>query len=128
MIVVTPNSYYQWIPSNIWVGVGRMSVDQVRFKLAPLYKRWGIDYRQAKALSIHPEGETDSAKPFVTIEYTSEDKRGQLEKYPTITLSMPRVPSSTSKPPKALGQAKTLFRCVPTTMQPMPGPGFRKLS
>lgn len=80
VIVVTPNSYYQWIPSNIWVGVGRMSVDQVRFKLAPLYKRWGIDYRQAKALSIHPEGETDSAKPFVTIEYTSEDKRGQLEK------------------------------------------------
>ena len=33
VIVVTPNSYYQWIPSNIWVGVGRMTVDQVRFKL-----------------------------------------------------------------------------------------------
>ncbi len=82
VIVVTPNSYYQWIPSNIWVGVGRMTVDQVRFRLAPLYKRWGVDYRQAKATSIHPEGETGSAKPFVTIEYTSDEKRGQLEKVP----------------------------------------------
>ncbi|KAF0131683.1 MAG: sulfide-quinone reductase [Bacteroidetes bacterium] len=80
VIVVTPNAYYQWIPSNIWVGVGRMTVDQVRFKLEPLYKRWGIDYRQARALSIHPEGETASAKPFVTIEYTDENNRGRLEK------------------------------------------------
>ncbi|MDZ7612746.1 MAG: tryptophan 7-halogenase [Flavobacteriaceae bacterium] len=22
--VISPNSKYQWIPSNIWVGVGRM--------------------------------------------------------------------------------------------------------
>ncbi len=80
VIVVTPNAYYQWIPSNIWVGVGRMTVDQVRFKLEPLYKRWGVDYRQARALSIHPEGETASAKPFVTIEYTDENNRGKLEK------------------------------------------------
>lgn len=75
--VVAPNAYYQWIPSNIWVGVGRMTIDQVRFKLAPLYKRWGIDYRQAKAVSIHPEGENDSGQPFVRIEYTDESKRGQ---------------------------------------------------
>ncbi len=82
VVVVAPNAYYQWIPSNIWVGVGRMTVDQVRFRLAPLYKRWGVDFRQAKALSIHPEGETASAKPFVTIEYTDEARRGQLEKVP----------------------------------------------
>ena len=52
VIVVSPSAYYQWIPSNIWVGVGKMKVDQVRFKLAPLYKRWGIDFKQAKAMSI----------------------------------------------------------------------------
>ncbi len=39
---------YHWIPSNIWIGVGRMNVDQVRFKLDKLYRRWGIDFRQAK--------------------------------------------------------------------------------
>ena len=56
VIVVSPSEYYQWIPSNIWVGVGRMTVDQVRFKLSPLYKRWGIRFEQAKAMEIHPEG------------------------------------------------------------------------
>ncbi len=80
VIVITPNSYYQWIPSNIWVGVGRMTVDQVRFKLEPLYKKWGIVYKQAKAVSIHPEGDTTSESGFVTIEYTNEEKKGQSEK------------------------------------------------
>ncbi|MBS4056914.1 MAG: NAD(P)/FAD-dependent oxidoreductase [Bacteroidales bacterium] len=77
VVVVTPNAYYQWIPSNIWVGVGKMTVDQVRFKLAPLYKRWGIDYRQARAVSIHPEGGS-SSKPFVRIEYTADEHKGEV--------------------------------------------------
>ncbi|MCC7317474.1 MAG: NAD(P)/FAD-dependent oxidoreductase, partial [Bacteroidales bacterium] len=79
VLVVSPSAYYQWIPSNIWVGVGKMKVDQVRFKLAPLYNRWGIDFKQAKAMSIHPEGGKTSEKPFVTIEYTTEDHRGEQE-------------------------------------------------
>ncbi len=80
VVVVTPNEYYQWIPSNIWVGVGRMTVDQIRFKLGPLYKKWGVDYKQAKVVSVHPEGNKGISKGFVTIEYTSEEKRGQAEK------------------------------------------------
>jgi len=79
VVVVTPNVYYQWIPSNIWVGVGRMTVDQIRFKLGPLYKKWGIDYRQAKAVSVHPEGNKEISKGFVTIEYTNEERQGQSE-------------------------------------------------
>lgn len=31
VVVVTPNSKWNWIPSNIWVGVGVMSVDQFLF-------------------------------------------------------------------------------------------------
>ena len=31
VVVVAPTAYYQWIPSNIWVGVGRMTVDLFRF-------------------------------------------------------------------------------------------------
>ncbi len=77
--VVAPNAYYQWIPSNIWVGVGKMTIDQVRFRLAPLYKRWGIDFRQARAVSLHPEGEGTSDKPFVRIEYTNEERKGQTD-------------------------------------------------
>ena len=57
IVVVTPNSHWNWIPSNIWVGVGRMTKEQVVFPLAPIYAKAGIDFRQAKALSIFPEGD-----------------------------------------------------------------------
>jgi len=80
VIVVSPSQYYQWVPSNIWVGVGKMTPDQVRFKLDKVYKRWGIDFRQAKAVAIHPEGDNNSNTPFVDIEYTSADKKGQTDK------------------------------------------------
>jgi len=79
VIVVSPNSKYQWVPSNIWVGVGRMKPEEVYFDLIPKYKKWGIDFRQAKATSIHPEGGDGSDKPFVSIEYVA-DKAGETEK------------------------------------------------
>ena len=79
VVVVSPSEYYQWIPSNIWVGVGKMTIDQVRFKLKPVYDRWKIDYKQAKATTIFPEGSKGSERPYVTIEYTSENRRGETE-------------------------------------------------
>jgi len=79
VIVVSPNARYQWVPSNIWVGVGRMKPEQVVFELAPVYKKAGIDFKQAKAVSIHPEGGNGHDKPFVTIEYVAKGKEGQKE-------------------------------------------------
>jgi len=79
VVVVSPSSYYQWIPSNIWVGIGQMTVDQVRFKLDKVYKKWNIDYKQAKAISVHPEGNSESEKPFVTIEYVVGEQQGKTE-------------------------------------------------
>ncbi|NPA28644.1 MAG: FAD-dependent oxidoreductase [Epsilonproteobacteria bacterium] len=79
VIVVTPNSKWNWIPSNIWVGVGQMKKEDVVFELAPVYEKIGIDYRQAKALSIHPEGGENEEKPYVTVEYTGQGKEGQTE-------------------------------------------------
>ncbi|MEF3191889.1 MAG: NAD(P)/FAD-dependent oxidoreductase [Campylobacterales bacterium] len=79
VIVVTPNSKWNWIPSNIWVGVGRMTKEDVTFDLAPVYEKAGIVYKQAKAVSIHPEGSQTQSKPFVTIEYTGQNKVGQIE-------------------------------------------------
>jgi len=78
--VVTPNSKWNWIPSNIWVGIGLMNHKQVTFDLGPVYKKKGINYIQAKAVSIHPEGNIDQTDPFVTVEYTSESRKGQKEK------------------------------------------------
>ena len=79
VVVVTPNANWNWIPSNIWVGVGQMKKEDVVFPLAPVYEKAGIDYRQAKAVSIHPEGKEGSDKQFITIEYTGQGKEGQTE-------------------------------------------------
>jgi len=79
VVVISPNSNYQWVPSNIWVGVGLMKPDQVKFKLAPVYKKQGIIYKQALALSIHPEGNKDNEKGFVTIKYVAGEHEGKEE-------------------------------------------------
>ncbi len=79
VVVVSPSEYYQWIPSNIWVGVGKMRADQVRFRLAPLYKRWGVQFKQARCVSIHPEGNNSVDKGFVTIEYMDGERQGETE-------------------------------------------------
>jgi len=69
--VVSPNEAYNWIPSNIWVGVGLMKPAQVTFPLAPVYERHGIDFKQAAAREIHPEGDSGSPAPYVVIEAAS---------------------------------------------------------
>ncbi len=60
VVMVSPNSSYQWFPSNIWVGVGLMTPDQVKFELAPVYKKLGVNYKQALAVSINPEGNMEN--------------------------------------------------------------------
>jgi len=80
IVMVSPNSNYQWIPSNIWVGIGRMKPESILFPLEPLYKKKKIDYKQAKAVSFHPEGDSTIDAPFVLIDYVAGDKKGQQEK------------------------------------------------
>jgi sulfide:quinone oxidoreductase len=78
VIVVTPNSKWNWIPSNIWVGVGQMKKEEVTFDLAPVYKKAGITFVQAKATEIHPEGSETVAKGFVTVESTDPKTAGEI--------------------------------------------------
>ncbi|MFV0390857.1 MAG: NAD(P)/FAD-dependent oxidoreductase [Paludibacteraceae bacterium] len=80
VVVVSPNTNYQWVPSNIWVGVGRMTTKQVIFPLAPVYKKQGIIFKQAKAVSIHPDGDTTNPKQYVHIQYVVGEQKDQLEK------------------------------------------------
>ncbi|MEI6874096.1 MAG: FAD/NAD(P)-binding oxidoreductase [Spirochaetota bacterium] len=77
VVVASPAANYQWIPSNIWVGVGRMRTEQVFFPLAPVYARKKIEFHQAEAKVIHPEGEGADSRPFVEIVYSDEARRGQ---------------------------------------------------
>ena len=75
--VVTPNSKWNWIPSNIWVGVGKMTASQVVFPLAPAYKRKKIEYLQAKAVAIRPFGDDSSEQGAVDIEFTGQNRIGE---------------------------------------------------
>jgi sulfide:quinone oxidoreductase len=78
--VVSPRANYNWIPSNIWVGVGKMTMEQVRFPLAPVYRKAGIRFLQAKATALWPEGSTDHERPFVEAEWTGTDRAGESER------------------------------------------------
>ena len=79
IFVISPNPKWNWIPSNIWVGVGQMKTEQVTFDLAEVYGKTNVQFRQAKALSINPEGNGGHAAPFVTVEYTDANKAGKQE-------------------------------------------------
>ncbi|RYV49521.1 NAD(P)/FAD-dependent oxidoreductase [Pengzhenrongella frigida] len=81
VVVVSPKADWNWIPSNIWVGVGKMPVRKVVFPLAPIYRRQGIDFRQAKAVAIWPEGDGTLARA-VDIVYTDSLRDGQPERLP----------------------------------------------
>ncbi len=76
--VVSPNESYNWIPSNIWVGVGLMKPQQVTFPLASVYERHGIEFKQAGATEIHPEGDPAHSGPYVVIDTPA----GGAEKVP----------------------------------------------
>ena len=80
VLVVSPNSNYQWIPSNIWVGIGRMKSEEILFPLPPLYKKKNIGYEQALVTTFHPEGDAESASPFVKIKYVNGEQKGNTEK------------------------------------------------
>ncbi|HEX9009366.1 MAG TPA: FAD/NAD(P)-binding oxidoreductase [Holophagaceae bacterium] len=80
--VVSPKPDYNWIPSNIWVGVGLLQPRQVLFPLAPVYARHGIAFRQARAVALHPEGDGDATQPFVEVESTLPGEGGLRSRVP----------------------------------------------
>ena len=79
VVVVSPNSKWNWIPSNIWVGVGKMTTDQVTFPLAPIYKRKGIIFHQALATALYPEGSPDMETPHVSVRYTDPTRLNETQ-------------------------------------------------
>ena len=62
MTVVSPKPDYNWIPSNIWVGVGLLPAEKVTFPLAPVYERHflinatGPELRFDKTVGLGPDG------------------------------------------------------------------------
>ena len=108
--VVSPVEYYNWIPSNIWVGVGLMRPGQVTFPLAPVYARNGIEFKQAWARAIHPEGDAGDPAPYVVIERAS----GGTEKVPYDFLVNATGPRLRFDKTEGLGpEANSLSVCTP---------------
>lgn len=68
VVVVSPKDHYNWIPSNIWVGVGQVKPEEVVFQLAPVYAKHGIAFHQARATELWPEGGPEQASPYVVAE------------------------------------------------------------
>ncbi len=78
--VVSPNADWNWIPSNIWVGVGQMEERQVTFPLAPVYARKGIEFIQARAVALRPEGDDESSQGAVDVVSTAPGEEGREER------------------------------------------------
>lgn len=82
VVMVSPLPTYNWIPSNIWVGVGLLQKQQVIFPLAPVYRKHEIEFKQARALAIYPEGSEAAPGAFVEIEWTLQGRAGERERVP----------------------------------------------
>ena len=79
VVVVSPNSQWNWIPSNIWVGVGKMPETKVLFPLEPIYRRKKITFHQGLATSVYPEGGSGHERGYVVVESTRSDSPGQKQ-------------------------------------------------
>lgn len=77
--VISPNKSYNWIPSNIWVGVNQMSAEDVVVSLQPVYQNQGISFIQGKGVEICPEGDKSSPSPYVVYESTAQESLGKRE-------------------------------------------------
>ena len=73
-------SRWDWIPSSIRVGVGRMPESTVVLPLAPVHERQGIEFRPAFATTTFPEGTAESAGPQVEIRSTVPGENGRTER------------------------------------------------
>lgn len=78
--VVSPNADWNWIPSNIWVGVGRMPRKAVVFPLAPVYHRKGIRFLQARAVAIRPRGDAENPRGAVDVVSTEAATEGREQR------------------------------------------------
>lgn len=78
VVVISPEPNWNWIPSNIWVGVGRMDAKKVLIPLKPIYRRKGITFHQGYATTIRPAGTGEQPLPSVEFIYTEDDRKGEV--------------------------------------------------
>ena len=53
--VVNRLEQFSYVPSWVWVGVGRMPLAKTQFMLRPVYKKFGVRFIVGRATEIHPD-------------------------------------------------------------------------
>lgn len=112
MVVASPNANWNWIPSNIWVGVDRTTTDQVTFPLRPVYRRKGIDLCQVLAVAIRPGGDGDDDFGSVAIVYIDRVRLAEEERLTCDFLINATGPKLNFADLRASGPTGTRCRCA----------------
>jgi len=71
--MINMSKRFTYVPSWVWVGIGRMDVEKTRFPLKPVYDKMHIKFVHRKATEIHPD------EQYVIAEHREGGGRVQVE-------------------------------------------------
>jgi sulfide:quinone oxidoreductase len=108
VVVVTPQKKFGYIPSYVWVGVGKMDAEATQFELAPVYKKMGIEYVNGLAKEIHP----DEGEQYVVVE--GLDGRTEEVKYDYLVNATGPKLNFAATPGLGPDEGNSLSICTPT--------------
>jgi len=72
--VVNRYPYFGFIPSWVWVGVGRMKPEKTTIPLEPVYRRKHVRFVQGAVTEVHP----DAGEQYVLVEQGEGEKKETL--------------------------------------------------
>ncbi len=55
IVVINRQPKFIYVPSLIWVGIGRLSTDKIQFELAPVYKKLGVKLFVGRVYEVYPD-------------------------------------------------------------------------
>jgi len=61
--VINRLEQFSYVPSWVWVGVGRMPLAKTQFALRPVYRKFGIRFIVGRATEIHPDERYVAVEP-----------------------------------------------------------------
>lgn len=56
--VISPQSFFQYMPSLVWAGIGQMQPERTTMELAPIYRKQKIRFTVARAATINVDQQT----------------------------------------------------------------------
>ena len=55
--MINKQDYFLYVPSLIWVGVGHMKEEKVRFPLKPVYDKMHVNFVHGAATEVNPDAQ-----------------------------------------------------------------------